>query len=409
MNLSLQKNPHFEGMTPPYSFALAHIPAGSQIGQILQQESRDLWHIYQGLSERLVPRSLINAIHLPCSKLSSDKGFVSSFIRGLSQSVATRAAEQLDVFAEAQAYVCCIASLLPFVNSDDEAEGTISGLCRTLSQLLQGTLEEVYKKMTNDPFALLSTKGGLADLFVLPLRISKVLGWAGAHTYISRSCNINCDESVQLLDNISRSINDNYGDSIVCVSDLQAPYLLCALLELLTNKYDDRVQIIFGSIFNSYIEHKGLIADTNIQSNKLPEFLLRRFSKESRNAREIYAQPDHLLSVLFFVAAKAGLQDVVDPYLERIDHKMFNVFIPADHTRFGATSIRNGVNITFQIGSEHGLGVFKTSDFKNWWEKTCVPRLDAEPRAESEPIRMASLITAMLLPDRIPWLAFHNQ
>ena len=135
---------------------------------------------------------------------------------------------------------------------------------------------------------------------------------------------------------------------------------------------------------------------------------MRRVSRNSVDARQIYAQPDELLSVIFHVADKMMLDDVVDPYLEEIDHHVCNVFVPSDHTKFGSYSIRNGVNATFQIGYEGGLGVFKISDFRDGWEKSCVPLLNGEPKADSNALRITILLAAFLFPDRVPWLTFHK-
>lgn len=169
----LANNPHFEGDAPPYSYGLAQIPAGSEIGQVLQNESSHLWEIYQNLPERTEFRSLLNAIHQPCGKLGAEKGVVSSFVRGLSQSIPSHAANQNDVFAEAQAYACCVVALLAFLDVDEEAEDTIHGLNTQLSDLLQSTLEKSYEALVKDPFAILSTRGGTNDLFFYPFAFPK--------------------------------------------------------------------------------------------------------------------------------------------------------------------------------------------------------------------------------------------
>ena len=271
---------------------------------------------------------------------------------------------------------------------------------------MQVSLQGAYEGMESDSFAILSTYGGAGDFFILPIRISKILGWAAAHSYISNICSINVVESADLFGKISKFIIDNYLSSIVSVSDCQSPYLLCAFSELQRNELNDIYEIIFGSMFSSYISCQGLVADARISPEKIPEFLFRRNSQNISGAREIYAQPDELLAVFLYAANNLKLNDVVDPYLEEIDHHMFNVFLPADHTQFSAASVRNGINATFQIGYEHGLGVFKTSDFYDGWVKSCVPALDSEPRKESQAVKIATLLSAFLFPDRVPWLTF---
>ena len=220
----LANNPHFEGDSTPYSYRLAHVPAGSAMGQVLQKESRQLWEVYQHLPEQLEPRSLLDAINQPCEKLGFENGDVSSFIRGLSQSIPSHAAMKNDIFAETQAYACCIVSLLAFLNSDDEAQDTILGLIHQLSDLLQNTLEKTYEAIDADTFAVLSTRGGLNDLFVLPVRISRILGWAAAHTHICNKLGINENESEAIFEKITHIVIDKYLNAVVSVSDAQSPY-----------------------------------------------------------------------------------------------------------------------------------------------------------------------------------------
>ena len=176
---------------------------------------------------------------------------VSSFVRGLSQSIPSHAAKQNDVFAEAQAYACCVVALLAFLDIDSEAEDTILDLVTQFSDLLQSTLEQSYEAVVSDPFAILSTRGGTNDLFVLPLRISKILGWAAAHTYISNKLGFNRKESVAILAKITSLVIDKYLSSVVAVSDCQSPYLLCAFSEFQRIGWNGPAEVIFGSIFNT--------------------------------------------------------------------------------------------------------------------------------------------------------------
>ena len=405
----LANNPHFEGDMPPYSYRLARIPARSEAGRILQNEAHLLWQEYLDLPERLNARRLVDAISQPCEKLGTDKGIISSFVRGLSQSLPSHAAKQNDLFAEAQVCACCVVALLAFLNADDEAEDTILELGIQLSFILQSTLEESCDAMAKDRFALLSNLGGTNDLYILPIRISKILGWAAANLYIKRTLDINEQGGRDIIDKAVNVVLKNYANSLVAVSDCQSPFLLCALSELHRAGFYDPLEQMFGCVFNNYVENLGFIADAKMSPKKIPEFLLRRNSKNPNGARGVYAQPDELLSVILYVADKMKFEDIVDPYLEQIDHHRFNVFIPSDHTAFGAMSIHNGVNASFQIGYEGGMGVFTTSDFRDNWETSCIPLLNAEPRKNSNALKIAILLAAFLFPDRVPWLTFHTQ
>ena len=404
----LTNNPHFEGEELSYSYHLAQIPASSETGIVIQKEARVLWDIYQNLDKKIEYRDLLDAILMPCEKLIKVDGLVSSFIRGVSQSIPSQASKQKDIFSEVQAYSCCIVALLPFINMNDDIENNILEMTKELLGVLHKSLDKACNELINDPFSILSESGGVSGLYFVPLRLSKLLGWAAASSYLGNKLQINQKNSEKLLARIATLIVDKFINSVVAISDSQSPYLLCSFYELKRTGNEELAEIVFGATFNDYIHNKGFIADTRMAHRKIPEFLLRRNSKITAGARDIYAQPDELLSVLLYAANSLNIIDVVNPFLEEIDHHSFNVFIPEGHEKFTEKSIENGNNITFQIGYEYGLGVFTISDFIESWEKVCSQILNDEAKKSSDAVNVGILLSSYLFPDRVPWLAFYD-
>lgn len=104
-------------------------------------------------------------------------------------------------------------------------------------------------------------------------------------------------------------------------------------------------------------------------------FLISRHTDDYTRITDILSQPSELLSVLLDAASRIDMDDEIDPHMIHIDHLPFNIFIPGEVNTFADERIENGTNITMQIGSESGEGVFTLTDFRNNFTNFCNERI----------------------------------
>ena len=402
----LSKNPHYEGDSVAYSYSLANIPPGSAVGRIVQNKSRKLWEIYENLPNELDPRALVDSIQDLCAELDAKHktAAIGPLVRGISKTVPVRAAQRRDLFAAAEAMTCCIVALLPYVESSSGAKQAAIELSVALTSILHENFSDVIKILDQDNYALLSFHGGPSDLFNVPLRVSKIIGWVSAYLVTVEKVGVNVEEAAKLYIEVIKKILEKYSASFVSTSDSQAAYVFCAFHTMLERNLIPEFEQIFGSYFESYIAYKGKIADVKIDPEKIPEFLIRRYEEKIGRGGKIYAQPDELMAVILYFASISNMEDMVDPYLVEVDHHVFNAFIATNYTEFSKEKIDSGFNVSFHIGLEHGLGVFTVNDFIEHWKKHCRPSLLESRRTISTPTYIGVLLASLLFPDRVPWI-----
>jgi hypothetical protein len=297
---------------------------------------------------------------------------------------------------------------LEYVDEEPEADIAIYKISTAFLSASQRAFGAVHDLLSADKYALLSTTGSLGDLFYLPLRVSKILGWIGACVSIARLLGSPDRLDDALAIELCEKILAASELSVVAVSDVQAPYTLLAAEGLQVLGRRDLAESLLSRLLFDFITRRGNIARAHLEPDKVLEFLVTRLSGDFTDSREIVARPTELLPVLLTGAIDLGLAEAVDPHVRDIDHLSLNVYIPDDHRAFARKSMRDGTNLTFQIGSEVGLGVFSVSDFENGFRQYCSPRL-ARDKWQVEPsVRIGCIMSSLLFPDRVPWLVRHQ-
>jgi hypothetical protein len=350
-------------------------------------------------------REVFECIKKVCFKLESS-GFtdeIPPFVSGVSQSISAQAAKRRDVFAEVESLGCCMVTLLSYVDTNEKARESACGLIQGLLEKLNASLHKAANMVDTDKYAILSGRGGASDLYVLPIRIAKILGWASIPVLISREQVGEKGEFQKIFVRLCNLCIEKYPLSMVSVSDAQAPYIFSSITALIRVQEIDMAERVLGLYYNSYIESRGRITLPSIAPEKIVEFILRKCWGNYRGAKDIYAKPDEFLSVMLFLSKSLRLEDEIDPHLRMIDHHVFNIFIPNSYTKFADETIRDGVNMSFHIGSEHGLGVFTVDDFFCHWRNLCEVKLVREMEEFEDLIGNLALVSSLVFPNRVAW------
>lgn len=399
----LSLNPHYEETAGAQSYMLAGIPASSAEGKLLSHNTDALWKIYSDGSITENITRLISAIKFPLSKLPPNSGAISAFINGVSGSFSDRATGEEDEFAGILTRSSCIVSLLSQFDTHPEAEIVAKELCGELSDALNAQLEQTLDSIRKDYRNLLSIRGGLSDLFILPLRLTSLLGWCAANIAITDILQRDITVAAQIAEQISEEILEHYQSSLVCNSDSQSPSIFLALMQLHKCGKGELAENVFSYLFNDFITSKGKIASCDIDDARTFDFVVRKASGNWNEAGDILAQPDHMLATFLYFANEAGLSELVDPYLRNIDHLPSNIFVPENLLSFADDIITTGVNVTFHVGLESHFGIFTTKDFKTLWECECETRLQLTQYGTNQSAQICSILASLLMPNRIAW------
>jgi len=383
---SFCRNPHASKGNDPLRSVLVGWP-DSETAATISSGLRRLWQPYVTLSTEWNAREFLNRVAPLFATVSRDSSALIDFARRITEACAAQGRESRDTFRETEIRATCAVALLPYSDRNEVAD-YLSMACADISALAEEALGRVIEGVTGYPFALVT--GGMSDLYHLPVRLSKLLGWAGyaAHTNLR----FGRDQAgvAQTIASLVASIDETYSLSVVSMSDCQAPYVLTFLTAAAELRLHEDGERILGHLFASAVSCGGRIARADLDPARTLSYLLARASSESPSA-ETVAQPTELLIVLLRASRLFGLSEELDTALADLDHLALNAYLPDDYREFGAEMISGGRNAVFQIGHD----VWSVEDIEAAWPEFPAPR--------NEGVLMTSILSSLLFPDRTPW------
>jgi len=216
--------------------------------------------------------------------------------------------------------------------------------------------------------------------------VSECLGWAsyaylaGAHT-----------EQGPTLAKLTEFILSEYTLNVTALSDVQAPATAVTLAAMMRLDRLDLGEQIASLLFNSISSHGGNLARTDIDDDRIIDYLLARSRGDYSQCNGLLEQPIELLTILIICAESLGLEDVFNDDLWTLDHVVLAAYITSDFTEYGDGRMEKGDYRTWQIGAD----VFRCSDLKrNWGAQAATSDLLA---------RNGAIIGSLLHGDRTPW------
>jgi hypothetical protein len=126
-------------------------------------------------------------------------------VRGLATSLRASAVKSSDVFAESLVLYACAEPLLAILDDPAAAETAQQPLDEAAHAQAQAR-RWMLKALKDDRFALLSDGNGMADLYFLPLRLSRIFGWLAVGIEVDRlsgRSDAAADREVENLANVS--------------------------------------------------------------------------------------------------------------------------------------------------------------------------------------------------------------
>lgn len=383
---SFCKNPHASTGNSPLRKVLVGW-TDSQSSAAIRTGLPRLWEPYVAIPTRWNPRAFIDQLSPVLANLRSDPLTLIDFTRRIADAFSIQARLSPDHFREIELKAACAVAMLPFAD-DPMIARFVSSYCAEIGSLVEQAVAEVNNAVDRYRFALVT--GAMSDLYYLPLRLSRLLGWASYAVHARLLTGREAEISASTLADLFARFVETYSLSLVAMSDEQAPYVMSFLTAAAKIGLREEGELLLGHMFSSVVDCGGQIARGRLDPSKVLEFLIARSARSKQNP-DVIAQPTELVIALLRGARLFDVGDVFDVYLEALDHLPLNAYLPDDYRRFGEETIDGGVNAVFWIGQD----VWCVADMEAAWPNF--------PRPENEGIALASLLSSLLFPDRAPW------
>ena len=387
------RNPRY-GMDPatPLRQALQAWPTSSN--DVIRQNYDALWAAYSASGAIWDPQQFSEVVRAVLSPSSREPEVLATLADRIAVTFIQRALQARDPFRSVEVSATLAVALLSSTEHPSVAETAQRLLENTCMALIDAT-SALIRDVEDDKYALLSDRGGgLSELYELPLRLTKVLGWTAAATFMC-SDDKQRTQSEALFARVVGLVLDHYSGSLISLSDLQASGACIALATCARLGLRDEGELLTGLLFNSLIQCEGNIARDDLPRDRALEYLLARRGNDFSQSVDLVARPIDLLTVLLKAAGLFGLEAIFDRSLWKIDGVAFSAFLPTSYMNYVASLMEGGENMVWTIGFD----VFRTAEFGASW-----PAAKAAPQS---PL-VASLVLAasLLAPNRQAWFLF---
>ncbi|HEU0099025.1 MAG TPA: caspase family protein [Allosphingosinicella sp.] len=384
---SFCRNPHAASGDAPLRSVLAGWPdAGSAAA--IRAALPKLWEPYVSIPSRWDARALLDRLDPLLAGLGGDARVAMGLAGRVEEAFAVRAREARDRFREIEVRAACAVALLP--RSDDAVvEARLLTACSRLADMAEAAIGDVVAAIDGYQYALVT--GGLGDLYWLPIRLSKLFGWAGFAAHARRLAGQDGHLAAARLEDLYARIFETYSLSLVSMSDCQAPYILTALTASKHLGFGESGERLLGHMFSSAVGCRGHVARGDLDPAKVLPYLVARALSHDKPNFELVAQPSELVITLLRASQLFDLTDEFDKSLEKLDHLQLNAYLPESYQTFGQEQIAGGLNAVFQIGHD----VWRVADLEAAWPGFPAPVGPGQA--------MTAILASLLFPDRTPW------
>lgn len=349
-----------------------------------------LWSIYAAIESNWNPRMLANTVRPIFAQLSGRPELLATFVLRLSDSFAERAESTADRFRSAEVAAVLAVSLLPHLESQAVANAAQRIVGDVLGQIA-ATTSTLNVALASDEFALLSATSSISELFLLPIRATKILAWAALPVLSAPDGAMAKTPALGEYAALVKRILDTYKYSLTPVSDTQASHWYVCLTTL--RKFDllAEAEEIFGLAFNGLVANQGKLLRANVTGEQILDFILASESKDFSKVVSAVKRPNETLTVFLRMAMTLGLAEVIDEHLWLLDGVSFTAYVKPEHACFADEVMEGGENFVWGIGYD----IFCTNELQEAWP--------AITRPTTKLVTDLSLLAALLYPDRVPW------
>lgn len=357
----------------------------------------ELWRAYSSVSG-----SSWDACEFSCIvkkalfPLASAPDVLAGFAGRLGAATLQRAELSEDPFRRALVSATFGVCLLPYLE-----HGAVQRIVRRFVDSTSSSLiaagSRLAADLSTDRYALLAKRGGcLSDLFYLPLRIAKVLGWLAALRWLLSAQDPRRPKAVELFSVVLRIMLNDYTGSVLAMTDAQAPYWAVAFSGAIDAGLNEEAEQLAGLLFHSFVTCRGQLARFDIPVENTLDYLRARHANHFAQCLDLIERPNESLTILLRVAMLVQLDEVFDESLWEIDGVCFSAYLNDDFSQYGAQTMTGGQNLMWTIGQD----VFRVSDLVESWP--AIPRYGCDLTAA------LVILSSLLYTDRVPWFCLES-
>lgn len=355
----------------------------------------ELWSIYASVNTDWNPRTFAATVSNAIDPLADSPEALGGAIERMAMAMQIRAEQSDDPFRPVEVCATLSVCLLPYLQHKSVHDSARRLISISLSALISAS-QRCLTDLENDRYALLESRGGgLSDLFFLPLKVSKLLGWIAGSGHLCRITGTTSEDADHAFTHVLRNMLEQYSGSIQAISDAQAPYWALVLTHAITLGLREEAEQLAGLLFYSLVSCRGQLACGSIPPEDTLPYLIARQAKNFDAIQDHLARPIETLTVMMRASVALDLVDVFDESLWKIDGLAFFAFLPSKYSKFGFDVIEDGQNLVWTIGQD----VFRVDDFVRTW-----PLNIARPESAEE--AAIAIYTSLLFPDRVAWFCF---
>lgn len=356
-----------------------------------------LWKAYASVSAAWRPRDFAGAAEQVIAPLAADPPALAAFIDRFGQTVRERAETSNDAFRGSEVLATLLVCLLPYLDEATIAQAAQRLLDRTIEAGL-AAVDHLVTELDGEPYALLAKHGGgMADLFYLPLRLAKVLGWTATLVLSLDPEDPRRAPASAHFEALLRTAITTYGGSVQAMSDAQASAWLQTGAAGIALGLREEIEALVSLVFNTFVGVGGQIARHDIASDKVLSYLLARQSGDFSRLTGVVEKPNETLVVLLRLAELLALAETLGPLLWRLDGVATATFVTPDYAQFGQDMMRGGSNLEWGVGFD----VFRAEDLAASWPRPT-------PRPASPLQAAAAMFASLLYPDRCAWFCLEE-
>ncbi|AWM59620.1 caspase family protein [Stutzerimonas stutzeri] len=387
---SFCRNPRYgSDSTAPLRSLIQEWPSANEESAGLTQKS--LWSLYNALQTEWEPEKFSSATKELLESCKQDSAVLSGLIYRLATTFSVRAQESDDMYRPCQVSAALASCLIPYTSDAEIAQRTQDLMDQCCAEIMKAT-ESLSEELQLSKFAILSPSGiGMSELYYLPIRISKILGWSAASTLISSSDEQNSQAKDQFT-RLLRFVLENYPNSVLAINDVQAPYWGLVIARAVNLGLMDEAELLVSLLFMSITDCAGKLCRCDLSADKVLNYLLFRNNPQQEGFDDLIERPIELLTVLLKAAPALNLKETFDESLWKLDGVSFLAYLPNDYKSFGDRVMHGGNNYVWAIGYD----VFRVDDLECYW-----PSSAGTPQSLID-ARLA-IISSLLFPDRVAW------
>jgi hypothetical protein len=311
-------NPHYSGISRPIEYLVKE--SSNPLGLTTKQAwnlRRAIEDVRDGFDELSFCRAIREGVR-PDNVQSS-----CALLAGLAESAVAQALDSDDPFLALRAMEV-IAGQSVRLSSSEECSIELKSVVveKMRSQCWRG-LRDIKEGLDSDKLLLVRSEDPISSLFVLPIRIISILGRVGA----TLLCSSNDAGQLALLGDLTRKLLADYGNSIVCVSDQQAPALAVCIAGFSCVGWTHECEEIIGRLYNDLTDNIGRVAPTEVDGESAYTYLKHKYDCIAELPYGCVQTPSDLASAVLLFASLLRLDEAIDYSLVQLDHLHLNYFL----------------------------------------------------------------------------------